>query len=237
MYSIIGSGRVAHHFSHYFELLGLPFKRWWRPRAGQDSENPPFEEVVANSSHVLLLISDGAIEPFVRENWTVLEEKVRVHFSGSLVSSVSIGSHPLLSFTSTLYPAEIYPRIPFILERDRGQFHEVLPGLENPHYLIDPSAKAYYHALCVLSGNFTTLLWDKFFCELSDSLDIPQEAGFLYLEQICSNLKNRDIPALTGPLARRDLGTIEANLKALEGDRYREVYLGFLKAFGLNPDD
>ena len=37
--------------------------------------------------------------------------------------------------------------------------------------------------------------------------------------------------ALTGPLARGDAATIAANLTALEGDPFHEVYSAFARAY------
>ncbi len=47
------------------------------------------------------------------------------------------------------------------------------------------------------------------------------------------NLREPDTPPLTGPLARKDLETIYRHLKALENDPFKNVYEGFLEAFGL----
>ena len=96
------------------------------------------------------------------------------------------------------------------------------------------AAKARYHAGAVLAGNASTALWLKFF-EMLDEMGIPREAAHAYLEQTCRNLATVAPDAvLTGPIARRDAGTVRANLDALSGDPFAEVYLAFVRA--LAPD-
>ncbi len=59
-YLLIGNGRVARHFQHYFSLLQLPFVTW------QGSESPSLlREQIRHASHILLLISDDAIDSFI----------------------------------------------------------------------------------------------------------------------------------------------------------------------------
>ncbi len=236
MVTIIGNGRVAGHFAHYFNLLGLPYQRWARPRSvstpDSGSETDSLSRAISASSHVLILITDSAIEEFIATYHDVFAGKTLVHFSGCLFTPLAYGAHPLMAFTEAFLTLTDYERIPFIVEADRLPFKKILPGLKNPHYYIPSKLKPYYHSLCVMSGNFSTLLWDKLFTELNKKFGIPDEAAFPYLEQVCENLKNRGIPALTGPLARNDCTTIKNNLQALEKDPFREVYAGFLRALG-----
>jgi predicted short-subunit dehydrogenase-like oxidoreductase (DUF2520 family) len=106
-----------------------------------------------------------------------------------------------------------------------------LPGLLNPNFKIPHASKAYYHALCVLANNFSTLLWQRFFSELRDTLHIPEEAGVLFMEQTFNNLRNNHQTALSGPLSRDDLPTIEKNLQALSNDPFLDVYQAFIEAY------
>lgn len=229
MYTIIGSGRVASHFSHYLRLEGLPFKSWAR----REHRTADLDKLLETSSHVLILISDDAVEEFIGSN-PGLDAKILVHFSGSLISPRAAGAHPLMSFSTETYPLEVYRSIPFILEEGRAGFEDLLPGLSNPHFYIDPEKKALYHSLCVLSGNFTTLLWDKFFTELPESFDIPPGAAYPYLRGICRNLELEQGDALTGPLARGDVETVRRNLEALSGDPFEKIYRAFAEVFDLD---
>jgi predicted short-subunit dehydrogenase-like oxidoreductase (DUF2520 family) len=188
--------------------------------------------MVEQSTHVVVLISDSAIEEFV-EKHLLPADSIVVHFSGSLISRLAFGAHPLMTFTEELYSREQYLETPFVLDEGAMSFEKLLPGLQNPHYYIQPELRPLYHSLCVASGNFTTILWDRFFTNLTEKLGLPHQIAYPYLDRICENLKNREVQALTGPLARRDFTTIRNNLQALEGEPLQKVYYGFLEALDL----
>lgn len=236
-YAIVGGGRLANHIAFYLASLSLPFRCWCRnlPERKLAAGNyvPNLERALEDATHVLILISDDSIESFLGENRAALAGKIPVHCSGSLVSTLAQGAHPLMTFTEELYPVESYRRIPFLVEKGERSFEELLPGLPNPHYDLEAAEKPLYHALCVLSGNFTSLLWAKVFGEFEGKLRLPREVAYPYLERICLNLMNSRVNPVTGPLVRQDRGTVERNLEALGEDPYRNVYEGFLKALGL----
>jgi predicted short-subunit dehydrogenase-like oxidoreductase (DUF2520 family) len=93
---------------------------------------------------------------------------------------------------------------------------------------MDVKKKSLYHSLCVLSGNFTTMLWQKVFQDFQDKLKLEPELLLPYMEQTFENLNLNWVDALTGPLARKDDATIEKNIHALEGDLYQNVYRSFV---------
>lgn len=223
-YLIIGNGRVARHFSHYLSLLHIPFSRWHRPDPAAR-----LQELSRAATHILLLVSDAAIEPFIQEHLGAAARKV--HFSGALVTPLAFGAHPLMTFGPALYTPEQYRAIPFVTDAGAPPFAELLPGLPNPHAALAPEKKAKYHALCVLSGNFSCLLWQKFFAALPRELGLPPEIGQAYLRQQMENLLADPATAFTGPLARGDRATIGRNLAALEGDAFQRIYQCFVEAY------
>lgn len=222
---IVGDGRVARHVAHYFSLLGLSFRTWSRrePSAGP-------VEALASCRTVLVLIRDAEIVPFI-EAWPALRQQQLVHFSGSLVTKAAEGVHPLMTFGYDLYDLPTYRSIPFILNSGGTPFDRLLPALPNPWFTVPAAERPYYHALCVMAGNFSTILWVKLFDELQDRFGIPAAAAYPYLAQITANLRVNVNQALTGPLARGDLETIGRNLKALEGDPFYDVYDAFVRAY------
>lgn len=222
---IVGDGRVARHFRHYLTLLGLPWLAWARRGA---TRTPA--EVLAPCRTVLVLIPDAAIVPFIKASPGLAATRL-VHCSGSLVTEVAAGAHPLMTFGPELYDLETYRAIPFILDEGADPLDELLPGLPNPSFAIPPAARAYYHALCVMAGNFSTLLWQKLFREFDERFGIPASAAHPYLAAISANLRAHAACALTGPLSRGDAPTIAANLRALEGDPYHAVYAAFVRAY------
>ena len=226
-YLIIGNGRIARHFLHYFGLLGLPCAQWHR---GESVAALPGR--VAAASHVLVLISDRAIDPFVEEH-LLTTSALKVHFSGALASSKAYGAHPLMTFNPGVYSLDKYRAIPFVVDADAPDFGTLLPGLPNPHYTLPKPLKAKYHAMCVLAGNFSCILWQKFFETLEAEFHLPKEAGHPYLRQQMDNLIGNPATALTGPLVRDDRETIAKHLVALEGDPFQAIYRSFVETYAV----
>jgi predicted short-subunit dehydrogenase-like oxidoreductase (DUF2520 family) len=160
-----------------------------------------------------------------------MEAPLLIHFSGSLVTKKAWGAHPLMTFGQELYSLEKYLAIPFVLDQKAPSFRELFPGLHNRYVRLPERQKAKYHALCVLSGNFSCLLWQKLFDSLQEEFGFPPHTADMYLRQQMENLLSNYKTALTGPLARGDKATVARNIKALEGDPFREIYEAFVKAY------
>jgi predicted short-subunit dehydrogenase-like oxidoreductase (DUF2520 family) len=215
-YLIIGDGKLARHFSHYLQLLNLPFVTWSRPHTLE-----PLKKLADSSKIILVLISDHAIEEFIKEN-SFLQNKIVVHCSGCLVTPLAYSAHPLFSFSEQLFDLNTYQKIPFILQDQGPDFIQLLPGLSNPHFKIPSALKPYYHSLCVLANNFTQRIWERFFTEMATQFNIPREALMPYLENTLHNVQMQQ--AFTGPLARGDKATIEQHLAALQGSPLQQLY-------------
>ena len=227
IYGLVGDGRLARHMSAYFDQRGIPHLDWSRRRAQPSSLSP--EETLAEAQILLILLKDEAIVPFI-EAHPRLSDRSLLHFSGSLVTERAQGVHPLMTFGPELYDLSTYEAIPFIIEEGGRTFPELFPGLPNPNYTLSKELKPLYHALCVLSGNFTTILWQKLFRDFPQKLNLPPDVALPYLQQVMKNLQTMPTQALTGPLARRDRATISSNLQALSGDGFEEVYRAFVNA-------
>jgi predicted short-subunit dehydrogenase-like oxidoreductase (DUF2520 family) len=219
-YLLIGDGRLARHLAHYLELEHLSFDQWSR------RSSVALESLAERCTHVLVAISDSAIEPFLREH-SFLRDRVCVHFSGALVSTLASSVHPLMTFGPSLYSLEEYRAVPFVLERDRPV---LLPGLSNVCVELSAELKPLYHALCTASGNFTVMLWEAVF-ERFQSMGLPRQILFPYLVRTAQNLLTAapGESVLTGPLKRGDFKTIEKHLEALDGDPLAELYRAFVE--------
>ena len=181
-YLIIGNGRTALHFHHYFSLLGLSFDLWHRRESIEI-----LQKKLKQCTHILILISDQAIESFITTHLSP-SQVVCIHFSGALSTPLAYSAHPLMSFSKTLYELSLYSSIPFIIEDHAPPFSELLPGLPNNHGRIPASLKERYHALCVLSGNFSCMLWQKLFSSFEEEFHLPASLAHPYLLQQTKNL-------------------------------------------------
>src|SRR3990167_6943998 len=128
-YLIIGNGRVAQHFRHYFSLLNIPFSSWNRTETTLDLKNK-----LSRTSHAIVLISDDAINSFVEKYYAEKNNLIWIHFSGSLVSPVAIGVHPLMSFNNNFYTLDHYKKIPFILDENALAFEKNLQALSGDSF-------------------------------------------------------------------------------------------------------
>lgn len=239
-YAILGGGRLARHMRHYFSLLGLPVSCWARDRAAPlntwsiANTSARLHATIRPASHVLLLVTDTAIAELLK-SYPFLHEKALVHCSGALSIPGVAGAHPLMTFSHELYTLEHYQRIPFMVDSGHA-FNEVLPGLPNPHFAINVEEKPRYHALCVMAGNFSQILWQAA-AQRFAAMGLPPSTLQPYLQQVVQNFVRNPGSALTGPLSRGDNNTIERNLQALAGDPLEPVYRAFMELYRCGHQD
>lgn len=224
-YLVIGSGRMATHFCHYLSLLKIPYQQWARKTHRENT----LKDAISQATHILLLIKDTAISTFAKKWQTPNDHKTWVHFSGQLHLPNVQGAHPLMTFTHQLYDLATYQSVPFILTEDAPILAELLPHLPNQAQVIPAALKTYYHAMCVISGNFTCLVWQKMFQSFTDTLNIPPKTAEPYFKQIMKNILSSPNNCLTGPLVRGDKGTIGAHLNALQDDDFLPIYQAVLQ--------
>ncbi len=194
---------------------------------------------VAKSSIVFLTVPDDAIEPLCKQiatsgGWRAGQGVV--HCSGALPSSILQSAkdagalvasfHPLQTFASLEAAIAHLPGSTFAIEGDPelvsqlDKFVELLGG--NALHL-HPGEKTLYHAAAAIASNYTVTL-----AALASELLVQEgivpdrDAALHYLMPLLrgtvDNLDTLGLPtALTGPLARGDVGTVSRHLKALEG--------------------
>lgn len=237
-YAIVGGGRLARHFSEYFRLLEIPHTRWTRDHRSAFNSftaadaKQRLKATVREADRVLLLVADGSIVDVLRQ-YPFLHEKQLIHCSGSLSIPGVAGAHPLMTFSGHLYPLETYRRVPFVLEAG-SSFSRLFPGLPNPHFSLSAEDKSRYHAMCVMAGNFTQLLWKGISGRFERDLGLPAAILHPYLRQLAENFISAPHSALTGPLTRGDVKTIERNLNSLADDPLQDLYTAFMRFYERN---
>lgn len=222
-YLIIGSGRAATHLNHYLELLEFKTHKWNRNQSISE-----LQILLKQSSHVVLAISDSAIESFKNE-FLKNTSCVCVHLSGALEVSGVESAHPLMTFGKQLYDLDLYKKIPFIVKQGVS-FQRIFPGLSNPFYSLPADKKPFYHALCVVGGNFTGLLWNEMKKNFQN-LGLPSDIADLYLRQIVENFIAMGSASLTGPIVRKDFKTINKNILALKNTQLEKLYKCFVDIY------
>ncbi|MFN7727951.1 MAG: DUF2520 domain-containing protein [Bdellovibrio sp.] len=222
-YLVMGSGRWATHLQRLLFLSGVSHLSWNR----KQQSDIDLQDKVARCSHVWLAVSDHAVPEWVQK--LIPLNKTVLHSSGALEIEGAHSLHPLMSFRPELYDDDFYSRLAFVTTSVKnGQ--DLMPGLKNSLSVIPSDKKAFYHAMCVLAGNGSVLLWQKFFSEMT-SLGIPASAASAYADRIHQNLMTDPQTALTGPLVRGDRMTLLKNLAALEGDSYQDVLQALIQSY------
>ena len=120
--------------------------------------------------------------------------------------------------------------IAFALDEAAPPLEALFPGAANPWFRVPAERRGLYHALAVLSGNFSAFVWNEvaqtFQAEFPDA---PPGALAFYLRGVVDRFEESPTGSMTGPVARRDALSVRANLSALAGaPRLEALYKAFL---------
>jgi predicted short-subunit dehydrogenase-like oxidoreductase (DUF2520 family) len=185
---------------------------------------------------VLLAVPDRAIPTVaiqVAAGGALRRGAVVAHCSGAFPAGVLAGVraaggwagsiHPLQSFADVETAVQTLPGSFFFLEGS-PEAVDVLRGLvlsmDGQPVPLDSAQKALYHAAASAASNFLVTLVDYAAC-LMVKAGVPPDVAMPALLPLVAgtleNLKKVGIPAaLTGPIARGDVGTVRGHLKALQ---------------------
>jgi predicted short-subunit dehydrogenase-like oxidoreductase (DUF2520 family) len=154
--------------------------------------------------------------------------------AGAAVGSI----HPLQTFADYEQAVAAMPGSTFALEGDGALLEclrEMVTALGGRAVELRPQDKALYHAAAVLVSNYVVTLMDmatRLWQQFGADPDSAPEALLPLLQGTVDNLRRLGLPdALTGPIARGDLGTVSRHLEALEAmapdllPAYRELGL------------
>jgi predicted short-subunit dehydrogenase-like oxidoreductase (DUF2520 family) len=204
------------------------------------------QEITVEADLVFLTTSDSAIQEVcegIANSGGFHEGQIVVHTSGSLPSTILTSAkehgaliasvHPLQSFADVKEGVKIITSSIFNLEGDPKtipiltQLVKTLGGRPIP---IETHQKPLYHASAVVACNFlVTLVYLSY--QLFEDIGIPQaDAAQALLPLIKGTVNNIEhlgpVKALTGPIARGDVGVIRGHLEALKtvDPRFTDIY-------------
>ena len=223
---LVGSGKFSRHLTHWFNLNNkLPIRLLtWNRHQSQYL----LHQHLLNATHVWLAISDSSIVPFY-EKYLINYLGTVVHFSGALQDRRIICTHPLMSFPEKIYCDNFYSSIHFALTGcEKLSF--ALPGFNNLFFLLPAELKPFYHALCVVAGNFPQILWSEVH-HLLALHNIPSVSFDVYIKKITENFLSMKEKSITGPILRKEILTINKNIEALSGTSLQSIYQLFIQEF------
>lgn len=194
------------------------------------------EDVAKRSEVLFITTSDDAIASVAQE----IAEKdgfcsgqIVLHMSGAHTAqllepaadkgAITISVHPIQSFASVEQAITLIPGTYFSIEGDTRGYsfaQEMVEKLGGKHFILDSNSKVLYHAAASVASNYLVGLL-KTALDLLAAAGVPEEVrlpAFLPLvEGTLKNTKKLGIPqALTGPISRGDLGTLEKHLDAMK---------------------
>ena len=250
----IGAGRVGVSLGKYLSDAGVPLAGYYDLSAEAAASAAEFthsgcfdspQALAARCSLLFLTTPDS----FIQKAWeqirnAPLEGRIICHCSGALPSDAFDGIedarafacslHPLLPFSSRFSSYEMLKNGFFTIEghpRARKILTDLLTGLGNTVCEIDGSCKPKYHAAASILSNQLTAVLDTGYRLLEECGFTREQAVGATRELIRQNVENifeKDCEqALTGPIERNDLQTVEKHLKCLDGkDRTMYRILG-----------
>jgi predicted short-subunit dehydrogenase-like oxidoreductase (DUF2520 family) len=204
------------------------------------------EEITPEAGIVFITTSDSAIQEVcdrIAGKGGFRPGQIVVHTSGSLPSTILKSArdcgaliascHPLQSFADAAAGVKLIPSSIFNLEGDAEAIPvlaELVQALGGKPLAINTQEKPIYHAAAVVACNFfVTLVYLSY--QLFEAIGIPQDdAAQALLPLIKGTVNNIEhlgpINALTGPIARGDVGVIKGHLEAMKtlDPRFTDIY-------------
>lgn len=200
---------------------------------------------VKEAEMVFLALPDDAIAPMatrLRQEGLVRPDTVLVHFSGIHDSSILEGEgtpvrglaiHPMQSFADAVIGMRNLPGSLFAIEGDASLIplaRELVDDMGGLPFILTREQKPLYHAAACTASNFLVTLVATAGEMLSYCGIDAKDAGRLFAPLLSGTVKNLSTlgpqSALTGPIVRGDILTVEKHLAALEAlpEEVRRIY-------------
>ena len=192
-------------------------------------------EVIASSDLTFLSVPDDAIRDVAATvAGTKLDGKAVVHTSGVYEADVlgdlaakgaMIGSlHPIFPFADIEQSVKGLPGSVFGMEATSPHLQDwlttIVGALDGQILAIGAGQKALYHSALVFASNYGVTLYaiaQQLLTHIGAEWEVSSTALNTLTAGMVRNLQAMGIPdALTGPLVRGDIGTIETHLAALQ---------------------
>jgi predicted short-subunit dehydrogenase-like oxidoreductase (DUF2520 family) len=204
------------------------------------------EEITPLADLVFITTSDSAIQEVcdrIAGKGGFRPGQIVVHTSGSLPSTILQSArdsgaliaacHPLQSFADATSAIKLIPSSIFNLEGDQAAMPiltELVQALGGKPLAINTEEKPIYHAAAVVACNFlVTLVYLSY--QLFEVIGISQgdaaQALLPLIKGTVNNIENLGpVKALTGPIARGDVGVIKGHLEAMKSldPRFIDIY-------------
>jgi len=205
---------------------------------GSESYSDSPSEIAPGAEIVFITTPDDLIESVcveISKQCSFQQNAVIVHCSGAFSSEILASArqcrakvaslHPLQSFASVDQAVLLVPGSFCTVEGDENALpvvRQIVKDLGGIVLEITADKKTLYHAAAVAASNYLVTLL-HLALELDQAAGLPKDTSFNALLPLIkgtlNNIGKQGIPdALTGPIARGDVATVSAHLKAIEKD-------------------
>lgn len=247
----IGAGKVGFSLGKHFGLHGAVIGGYYskNPLSARKAADftgsrqyKSLDQILSDNDVLFLTVPDGEIQSV----WNSLKilpcvkNKIICHCSGALSSYIfsdaeelsvfGFSVHPIFAFYSKTESYKQLSNAIFTVEGSPQKMDEIvslISGMGNDVRVISGQAKTKYHAAAVMASNQMTALAHSavgLLCECGFS---PQQALDALIPLMSGNLANiaevGTVQALTGPIERNDLQTVQGHLECLENGQ-RALY-------------
>lgn len=243
--SIIGSGTVGTAVGHLlkskgYDIKGVAARRLEHAESavafiGAGSAGTDIVEAASGADWVFITTPDKAIREAceaIAAGGGFKKSALVVHFSGALSSEELesaarqgarvISLHPIQSLASVEQAVKNLPGSFFSMEGDpdaADEGREIVDALGGLLVVIPTGKKALYHAGAAIASNYLVSVVDfavSVFENLGMERDDALKAIFPLIQGTVNNIEKVGVPdALTGPIARGDVGTVQGHIEAL----------------------
>ena len=249
----IGAGKVGFTLGKFFAANNIQVTGYYSRRRESAKEAAAFTgttvydsigELVQDSDAVFLTVPDSAISSVFEELKEFdLTGRLICHCSGAMTAKEAFPGysiHPLFPIHSKYDTYRELAGAFFCIEGDRfyiDYWHETLKSLGVNVKAIASEVKVKYHAACTISSNLVCAL-------VQESLNLMETCGFtrssalealtpLIECNVRNILKEGPVNALTGPVERNDVSTIQKHLGCFlthtEENLYRDLSRELIK--------
>ena len=263
----IGAGRVGTTLGKYFHDHDTLVAGYYSRSMESAKESAIFTDTACYSSiaelsydcnMLFITVPDGLIEAVWDEvSKYDISGKCICHCSGAMSSSVfnditghgafGYSVHPLCAVSSKENSYKNFSDVFFAVEgsdKYRESIISWLRAMGNPVSHIASDRKVLYHAAAVFASNLGTALYNMasgILAECGIEADMATRAlSGLYLGNCMNVVDNCPVMALTGPVDRNDITTVNKHIEALAGDHldiYKKLSLELIKVASVkNPD-
>ncbi len=236
-FGLLGAGNLGLSFAYALRKLGISFVGVNDILADRAKEASKLLNCPELKSHELAKTADVILLAVQDDKINTLYDSIKAHlspetivliFSGTLSSSFikehpAVSAHPAQTFPFPRLNKNAFKDVYFVLEGDKEalkQIESLICAIGAKCIYIETKLKPLYHSMCVMSSGLLTGLL-KSAEQIGESLGIDVKNRAEIILSLARNTlenalkENNFNSALSGPIARGDVRTIEENLASL----------------------